>query len=617
MNRESSSSETLPCPESSCPDSSWTEETGTSSDQTSKSDPRAPKSVSVDAKKIQQSRELIGGENTLHPAPARELANRAGVIREFDLEPLPVDAIPLNLQPIALHCSTSLDATKGRDDKGCDELLPLGVPNSGDVSSESASAEASYDGGELWRVAQERLQNCVADHIFDAYLAPLQYRSVSDDRTLLVLTAASPFIRNHVERNLAPTIAEVLGELLGHSVKISIEIGEDSSTSGRRSGPSAPIVVKRIPVARGHDNSSRDGSTRENGSRPGERSFERFESSGLNPRYTFSNFVVGNNNQFCHAAAMRVAERPGYSYNPLFIYGGVGLGKTHILHAIGNAVLEQDPTARVIYMSSETFTNELIQALRNAKMEEFKRKMRTIRVLLIDDIQFMCGKERTQEEFFHTFNTLYNAKHQIVLTSDKIPQEIPGIEERLQTRFSWGLTADLQAPDFETRVAILRRKATIEGYSLPSDVAQVIASKFSSNVRELEGALTRIHAVSSLQNVPLSVEVAQSALRPILQPKPMSISVDDIKRVVAAKFGIKVSEIVSKRRTKNLSFPRHIAMYLCRKHTTCSYPEIGGHFGNRDHSSVIHAANVVTTKLTNDAGLRDLISNIERELLAL
>jgi chromosomal replication initiator protein len=343
---------------------------------------------------------------------------------------------------------------------------------------------------------------------------------------------------------------------------------------------------------------------------------ERRIQSGLNPKYTFSNFVVGNNNQFCNAAAQRVAEEPGKSYNPLFIYGGVGLGKTHLMHAIGNSLLDRDPSAHVVYQSSETFTNELIQALRNAKMDEFKRRMRSVDLLLIDDIQFMSGKERTQEEFFHTFNTLYNAKHQIVITSDKVPQDIPGLEERLQTRFAWGLTADLQAPDFETRVAILRRKAAVDGFTLPEDVAQLIAEKIFSNVRELEGALTRVHAITSLQNIPLTLDVANSALRPLLQPKQTIISVDDIKRAVAQHFNLKVSEIISKRRTKNLSFPRHIAMYLCRKHTTCSYPEIGSHFGNRDHSSVIHAAGVVSTKVGNDTSVRELVAEIERRLLS-
>jgi chromosomal replication initiator protein len=338
--------------------------------------------------------------------------------------------------------------------------------------------------------------------------------------------------------------------------------------------------------------------------------------SPLNARYTFDTFVVGNSNQFCHAAAMRVAEKPGASYNPLFIYGGVGLGKTHLLHSIGNEVLRVRPSAKVLYLSSEAFTNELILALRNAKMEEFKRRFRAIEVLLIDDIQFICGKERTQEEFFHTFNALYNARHQIVITSDKIPSDIPGIEERLQTRFSWGLTADLQAPDFETRVAILKRKASLEGFFLEEAIAHLIAERVSSNVRELEGALTRLHALCSIKNIPITLESAAAAIQPLLHNRTVNISVDDIKKAVATHFSIKVSDMVSKRRTKILSFPRHVAMYLCRKHTTCSYPEIGQQFGGRDHSSVIHAAHVVSSKIPADVKIKHLVEDIERKLLS-
>jgi len=285
------------------------------------------------------------------------------------------------------------------------------------------------------------------------------------------------------------------------------------------------------------------------------------------------------------------------------------------LHSIGNEVLRRNPKATILYLSSEAFTNELILALRQAKMDEFKKRMRNIEVLLIDDIQFISGKERTQEEFFHTFNALYSAKRQIVITSDKIPSEIPGIEERLQTRFSWGLMADLQAPDFETRVAILNRKAAVDQVALPEEVAHLVAERVSSNVRELEGALTRLHALSSLQNVPITLKSASATLEPLLQPKTINVSIDDIKKAVATHFNLKVADMISKRRTKNLSFPRHIAMYLCRKHTTCSYPEIGGQFGGRDHSSVIHAASVVSAKVASDAKVKEMIDGIERNLL--
>ena len=339
--------------------------------------------------------------------------------------------------------------------------------------------------------------------------------------------------------------------------------------------------------------------------------------SFLSQRYRFDNFVVGNNSEFVHAAALQISEQPGQKYNPFFIYGGVGLGKTHLLHAIGNALLTNfNPHARVLYLSSETFTNELIQALRIGKMDEFKTRLRTIDLLLIDDIQFISGKERTQEEFFHTFNALYSARKQIVMTADKMPQDMPGIEERLQTRFTWGLAADLQAPDFETRVAIVIKKCAADGIELPQEIAHFIAERVSSNVRELEGALTRLQAYSSLQKKPVDLGMAELALKPFTQKRAVTLSSEDIKRAVALHFGVRTSEMVSKTRTKSVSFPRHVAMFLCRKHTTLSYPEIGGEFGGRDHSSVIHAANVVAGKVQSDQEIRKIVQDIETRLMA-
>ena len=451
----------------------------------------------------------------------------------------------------------------------------------------------------IWERGISKLAGELDPQIFSAYIKPLRMSSLDAGNRSVEILAPTNFIRNQVDRNFRDKLVRALGAELGNE-SIEVRLSVDPEHVEDPALRISPVVIKKIrqqePLAPVRSDA---GSIR----------------SGLNPRYTFSSFVVGNSNQFCHAASIRVSEHPGRSYNPLFIYGGVGLGKTHLLHAIGNAVLEKNPSAKVMYMSSETFTNELIQALRNARMEEFKVRMRSIEVLLIDDIQFMCGKERTQEEFFHTFNTLYNAKHQIVITSDKIPQDIPEIGERLQTRFSWGLTADIQAPDLETRIAILRRKAASDGFALAENVAEYVASSISSNVRELEGALTRIHAMSSLQGRLISLELAQSALKPLLQPKVVNLSVEDIKKAVSDHFSIKVSDIISKRRTKNLSFPRHIAMYLCRKHTTASYPEIGDLFGGRDHSSVIHAANVVATKVAADESIRALVGQLEKRLL--
>lgn len=482
---------------------------------------------------------------------------------------------------------------------------------------------------QAWELSLGDLSRDVNHHILSAYLTPLFLDKEASSADKIVVRGPSRLVCNYV----TTTFGDRLSALLKHhlrSTSLSVSfLPVEPTTVVRGDGgpvrrPATQFIVKRVrPVAAISSTTSTTGtpqsllrsSPQDLSVAPTQSAIISAEASNINPRYTFSDFVVGNSNQFCHAAAMRVAENPGQSYNPLFIYGGVGLGKTHLLHAIGNAVLQRNPASSVLYMSSETFTNELIQALRNAKMDEFKKRLRAIEVLLIDDIQFISGKERTQEEFFHTFNALYSAKRQIVITSDKIPTDIPGIEERLQTRFSWGLTADLQAPDFETRVAIIKQKALLDNCALPENVAHLIAERISSNVRELEGALTRLHAVSSIQDIPISLEMAHAALKPLLQPKVVNVSVEDIKKAVANHFSLKVSDIISKRRTKNLSFPRHIAMYLCRKHTTASYPEIGDHFGGRDHSSVIHAASVVSSKIASDPEIKALVDEIERILL--
>lgn len=482
-------------------------------------------------------------------------------------------------------------------------------------SSANSTDESTID--QCWALAIADVCKHTNQHIVAAYIEPLELDIAASTTAHVIVRGPSRLICNYVTSRYSSQLRDRLAHYAACPELTLSVIPVERPSSGspdeaitddtRR--PHTPFVVKR--VRNSEDSTPSSSSTiSQQEQKPDPLDADLY--NNINPRYTFADFVVGNSNQFCHAAAMRVAEKPGQSYNPLFIYGGVGLGKTHLLHAIGNAVLQRSPESRVLYMSSETFTNELILALRHAKMEEFKKRLRTIEVLLIDDIQFISGKERTQEEFFHTFNALYSAKRQIVITSDKIPTDIPGIEERLQTRFSWGLTADLQAPDFETRVAILKQKALVEEFNLPHEVSHLIAERISSNVRELEGALTRLHAVSSIQNVPISMDMAKAALKPLLQPKVVNVTVDDIKKAVANHFNIKVSEIISKRRTKNLSFPRHIAMYLCRKHTTASYPEIGEHFGGRDHSSVIHAASVVSSKLSTDSEVKVLIESIEK-----
>lgn len=337
--------------------------------------------------------------------------------------------------------------------------------------------------------------------------------------------------------------------------------------------------------------------------------------SNLNPRYVFDSFVVGNSNRMAHAAALAVAEAPARAYNPLFLYGGVGLGKTHLMHSIAHYILDQNPNAKVIYASSEKFTNELINSIRDDKNESFRNKYRNIDVLLIDDIQFITGKERTQEEFFHTFNALYEANKQIIICSDRPPKEIQTLEERLRSRFEWGLIADIQSPDLETRIAILRKKAEIENLSVPEDVLLFIAKTVISNIRELEGALNRILAFSSLTNKPITVELANEALKDLIsKDKPKVITAEYILDIVANYFHLKPEELISSKRTRNIAYPRQIAMYLCRKLTDLSLPKIGEKFGGRDHTTIIHGFDKISRELQTDIELTQMLNELESKI---
>jgi chromosomal replication initiator protein len=337
--------------------------------------------------------------------------------------------------------------------------------------------------------------------------------------------------------------------------------------------------------------------------------------SALLPKYTFDSFVVGASNQFAHAASKAVATQPGEHYNPLFIYGGVGLGKTHLVNAIGHEIIDHNADARVVYLSSESFMNELIAALRRDRMAEFKNRFRRIDVLIVDDVQFLAGRERTQEEFFHTFNSLYEAHRQIVLTSDKFPKEIPDLEERLRNRFEWGLIADIQPPDMETRVAIVEKKAELEQIDLPHEVALFLASNVDSNVRELEGSLTRLGAFASLNRCSITVEFAREVLQSILRDRrDRAITIESIQKAVCDFFNVRPNELRSKKRTRNVALPRQVAMYLCRRYTQASFPVIGDRFGGRDHSTVVHAAQVIERKIREDSMLRQAIERLERIL---
>jgi chromosomal replication initiator protein len=337
-------------------------------------------------------------------------------------------------------------------------------------------------------------------------------------------------------------------------------------------------------------------------------------SSGLSIRYTFDSFVIGNSNQFAQAACQAVAELPSKAYNPLFIYGGVGLGKTHLLHAVGHRIAQLHPSLKLLYLSTERFTNELINAIRYDRTAEFRAKYRTIDLLLIDDIQFISGKERTQEEFFHTFNDLYEARKQIVMSSDAAPKEIPDLEERLRSRFEWGLIADIQPPDFETRVAILKKKAEIERVRLPDDVAYLIASRIKANIREIEGSLTRMIAFCALSGRDMTVDLAQEVLADLWGEDERIITIDHIQRKVAEFFGIKLSDLRAQNRTKAIAFPRQIAMYLSRQLTHASLSEVGRAFGGKDHTTVLHGVEKIQQMLQEDPKFKKTIDSITQSI---
>ncbi len=338
--------------------------------------------------------------------------------------------------------------------------------------------------------------------------------------------------------------------------------------------------------------------------------WEQYPTTQLNPKYTFDSFVIGDSNRFAHAASLAVAEAPAKSYNPLFVYGGVGLGKTHLMHAIGHYVLEELPQYRVVYVSSERFTNELINSIRDDKTEDFRNKYRNVDVLLIDDIQFLAGKERTQEEFFHTFNTLHESNKQIIISSDRPPKEIPTLEHRLRSRFEWGLITDIQPPDLETRIAILKKKTKQQNISLPDEVLNFIADKIRTNIRELEGALIRVAAYASLNNKEIDTELVKEILKDLTAAQSQPITIQLIQKQVAKHFGLHVEEFKDKRRTRSIAFPRQIAMYLCRELTDSSLPKIGEEFGGRDHSTVIHACEKIARQYKEDSNFSKIVDDL-------
>lgn len=449
----------------------------------------------------------------------------------------------------------------------------------------------------LWRETLTLLQQTLSPQLFTTWIKPIEF--LRTEKSRVFLQVPNRFFLEWIRDNYAARIEQALAQVGAVEYRIDLEIGKPQSTE--KSPPPAQEVTPPV---------QREEAAEIKPPRP---KLELFPSN-LNPRYVFTDFVSGSSNQFAHAAAMAVANNPATTYNPLFIYGGVGLGKTHLINAIGNAILNRNPDMRVCYYASEKFMNELINSLRYARMDEFRNKFRSMDVLLIDDVQFIAGKERTQEEFFHTFNALYEAHKQIVVTSDKFPKEIPGLEERLRSRFEWGLIADIQAPDVETKQAILKMKADKNGINLPEDVAFFLSNSITSNVRELEGFLIRLGAYASLTSTPLTLEMAREVLKDILVEKNRELSVEEIQKNVAAHFNIKLSDLKSPKRLKALVLPRQIAMYLSRQLTSLSFPEIGERFGGKDHSTIIHAIKKIESLQESDFQLRATINTLKNTL---
>lgn len=435
----------------------------------------------------------------------------------------------------------------------------------------------------LWQRTLDLLKNELTEISFNTWIKTIE--PVSMNSGTITLGVPAEFNKGILESRYSTLIANAIKQVSSKEYTVSFII------------PSQEDVVKySVPV---------ESNTNEDTGK-----------SVLNPKYTFDTFVIGNGNRLAHAAAVAVSEAPAKAYNPLFLYGGVGLGKTHLMHAIGHYVLSQYPSMQVLYVSSEKFTNELINAIKDDRNEQFRNKYRNIDILLIDDIQFIGGKERTQEEFFHTFNALYEANKQIILSSDKPPKEITTLEERLRSRFEWGLIADIQAPDLETRIAILRKKAQLENLDVSDDVMVFIADKIASNIRELEGALNRVIAYSSLTENPISIDLATEALKDILTANKVKvINSTSIIDAVSRYFDIKPDEFKSKKRNREVSYPRQIAMYLCRDLAGMSLPKIGDEFGGRDHTTVMHAFEKINQDIKINSETRRAIEELKRNIV--
>lgn len=441
---------------------------------------------------------------------------------------------------------------------------------------------------EIWVQALSNLEKVIPTQNFQNWVQPIQYFSCHD--TTISLSVPNQFFKEWLEDNYMELIKSAISVTAEQRIDVEFILRDEESfpvnvSSAIDLATTATETDKEVEITAGRN------------------------CTQLNPRYTFEQFVSGSGNQFSHAAAMAVANNPATTYNPLFIYGGVGLGKSHLLNAIGHHIIENNSQAKVCYCSTEKFMHEMVNCIKLNKMDEFRSRYRSVDLLLIDDIQFMAGKERTQVEFFHTFNHLYENHKQIVITSDKFPREMPNLEERLRSRFEWGLIADIQPPDLETKIAILKKKAELNSIKLPDEVAYFLASSDTRNVRELEGMLIRLGAYSSLQHIPITLPMAKHNLKDILVDKRKDINIELIQKVTAEFFGLKVSDLKSEKRLKALVQARQIALWLCRDMTSASYPDIGNKFGGKDHSTVIHSVKKIERQISEDT---TLVSNIEQ-----
>jgi chromosomal replication initiator protein len=453
------------------------------------------------------------------------------------------------------------------------------------------------DAKQVWRAALGELQVSLSPANFETWLKETSLVDVDEQRFRIAVP--NGFAKDWLETRYRSLISQTLARIVGYSVQVEFVVNAAVNGSGNGGGgPATPPVSSTQPVRLEPTRVGGEGGT-----------------TNLNPRYTFSNFIVGSANRLAHAASLSVAERPGHAYNPLFLYGGVGLGKTHLMHAIGNQVIAKFPRKRVVYATSEKFTNEFITSIQQGRIDDFRARYRRIDLLLIDDIQFIADKERTQEEFFHTFNTIHEDGKQIVLSSDRPPKAILTLEERLRSRFEWGLIADLTAPDLETRIAILRAKSEEAAVPITSDVVEFIARKVVSNIRELEGALNRIVAYASMGAMPISIELAQAVLSNVLyNPKKRQVTPERIAKAVSDYYGVAMDVLKGQKRDKSIVVPRQIAMFLMREETDVSLLRIGAELGGRDHSTVLHACDKITREAAANDELRREIAAV-RELI--